>query len=329
MSIRPGNRTACEFVLPAFSGHPVAVPDRYRSFDRESWAKRRESTPLTLTDEDLDRIRGINEHLDLDEVKNVYLPLSRLLNLHISATQNLSSVTDTFLGSEPDPVPYVIGVAGSVAVGKSTSARVLQTLLANWPGHPNVALVTTDGFLYSNAELEARGLMDRKGFPESYDTAELVRFLRDIKSGETPVNAPVYSHLEYDITDETLVVNSPHVLIVEGLNVLQANGASERVFVSDFFDFSIYIDADSDDIEQWYVERFLKFRESVFQMPDSYFRHYADLSVDEAEKVARSIWHTINGPNLELNIAPTKLRANCILIKNSDHSVQTVQLRKS
>ncbi len=308
----------------------MAVENHYQSFDRAKWASLRASTPLTLTDADLDKIRGINDRLDLDEVVNIYLPLSRLLNLHVQATQTLSSVTDTFLGVTDEPVPYVIGIAGSVAVGKSTSSRVLQTLLSNWPDHPRVDLVTTDGFLLPNAELDARGLMGRKGFPESYDTGALVDFLRSVKSGERAVEAPVYSHLTYDIVpDERLTIDSPDVLIVEGLNVLQGGRGNASVFVSDFFDFSIFVDADEAHIQEWYVERFHTLRQSVFQNPDSYFRHYAGLDDEQATAIAKAIWAEINSPNLRQNIAPTRHRANLILTKGSDHSVERVQLRKT
>ena len=247
-------------------------PSRYLAFDRAAWSELRAATPLTLREPELERLRGINERIDMDEVASVYLPLSRLLNLYVSATQDLQKVSSTFLGAISPKVPYVIGIAGSVAVGKSTFARILQAVLAQWPDHPKVDLITTDGFLYPNQVLEERGIMNRKGFPESYDTRALLQVLRQIKSGHEIVEAPVYSHVVYDIVpDERVVVQSPDIVIVEGLNVLQTrSGAPE--FVSDYFDFSIYIDADEPDIEQWYVDRFLTLRESVFQDPDSFFR---------------------------------------------------------
>ena len=301
---------------------------RYLSFDRDDWAALRAATPMTLREPDLERLRGINERIDMEEVAAVYLPLTRLINLYVSATQDLHKVSATFLGAMSPKVPYVIGVAGSVAVGKSTFARILQALLAQWPDHPKVDLVTTDGFLHPNAVLEQRGIMHRKGFPESYDTRELIRVLREIKSGRTHVEAPVYSHVVYDVVeDETVVVERPDIVILEGLNVLQTGDAATE-FVSDFFDFSIYIDAAESDIEEWYVQRFLTLRESVFQDPDSFFRFYADLTDDEAVDVARHIWKTINGLNLRENIAPTRERASLIVRKRKDHRVDRVQLRR-
>lgn len=301
---------------------------RYECFERDRWAELRESTPLTLTDDDLAELRGINERLDLVEVENIYLAISRLLNLHIVAGQRLGDVTDTFLGADTGRVPFIIGLAGSVAVGKSTAARVLQSLLANWTDHPNVALVTTDGFLHPNSVLEDRNLMGRKGFPESYDTASLVEFLRLVKSGEGHVEAPVYSHLVYDVVpDKVVVVSQPDVLIVEGLNVLQSGRGGQ--VVSDFFDFSIFVDAKEALIEQWYVERFLTLRESVFQNPDSYFRHFAELDVPAAIAMAKSIWADINAPNLRENIAPTRGRADLILTKGAEHAIESVYLRKT
>ncbi len=307
--------------------------DRYLHFSRDEWADLRAATPMTLRAPELDRLRGINERIDLDEVATVYLPLSRLLNLYVNATQDLHKVSATFLGSISPKVPYVIGVAGSVAVGKSTFARILQTLLAQWPDHPKVDLITTDGFLHPNSILEERGLMARKGFPESYDTRELLRVLREIKSGADRVEAPVYSHVVYDIVpDERVVVERPDIVILEGLNVLQtgtprADGTTSE-FVSDYFDFSIYVDANVADIEQWYVERFITLRESVFQDPDSFFRHYAALDDQEAVDVARGIWREINGRNLRENIEPTRERASLILHKRKDHRVERVSLRR-
>ncbi len=305
---------------------------RFIDFDHDEWAKLRANTPLTLDEDDLERLRGINEELSLDEVAQIYLPLSRLLNLYVAASQQLYKVTDTFLGQPAERVPYVIGVAGSVAVGKSTAARVLQALLARWPDHPKVDLVTTDGFLYPNAVLEERGLMDRKGFPESYDVRELVRFMAAVKAGEQGIRVPMYSHLAYDVLPEQgRLIDQPDILIVEGLNVLQTgDGSSSRakVFVSDFFDFSIYMDADESHVVQWYVDRFLTLRDTVFQDPDSYFHRYGALSRDEAVATARDIWNRINGPNLRENILPTRERAHLIIEKDVDHMIKTVRLRR-
>jgi len=307
------------------------VSERYVSFDRTQWADLRAATPMTLRESELGNLRGINERIDLDEVAAVYLPLTRLLNLYVSATQNLHKVSATFLGTLAAKVPYVIGVAGSVAVGKSTFARILQALLARWPDHPKVDLITTDGFLHPNRVLEERGIMNRKGFPESYDTRELLRFLRELKSGRASVEAPVYSHVVYDIVDgDRVTVCQPDILILEGLNVLQvgAPGSDATEFVSDYFDFSIYIDAEESDIEAWYVERFLSLRDSVFQDPNSFFRHYAHLTQEEAVATARFIWKEINGLNLRENIEPTRDRASLILRKGRDHRVSDVRLRK-
>ena len=303
----------------------IAVP-RFVEFTRAEWAKLRASTPLPLTEPQLRRLVSVNERMSLDEVADIYLPLSRLLNLYVAATRNLHAASATFLGTDTPRVPFVIGIAGSVAVGKSTTSRVLQALLASWPGHPQVSLVTTDGFLLPLRTLEARGLARRKGFPESYDVRRLLRFMADVKSGVPEVSAPVYSHLAYDIVPGQFeVVRSPDIVIVEGLNVLQAGSG---VFVSDFFDFSIYVDAQESDIELWYIERFLMLRETVFRDPSSYFHRYAGLSVEEARETARQIWRSINLVNLRENVLPTRERAHLILEKGRDHAIRKVKLRK-
>jgi len=301
---------------------------RFERFDREEWAALRAQTPLTIREKDLEALRGINDQIDLDEVTAIYLPLTRLLNLYVSATQNLHRVSATFLGTIAPKLPYIIGIAGSVAVGKSTLARLLQALLSRWPEHPRVELVTTDGFLFPNTELEARGIMDRKGFPESYDTRLLLDFLRAVKSGEPEVAVPVYSHVIYDVLpDRREIVHQPDILILEGLNVLQVDSRANE-FVSDYFDFSIYLDAEEALVESWFVERFHALRRTVFQDPESFFRHFAELDDTQADALARQIWQSINGRNLRENIAPTKGRASLVIEKGADHRVTDVFLRK-
>jgi type I pantothenate kinase len=299
---------------------------QYLDFDRADWASLRGRTPLTLTEDEVEKLSGISVNLDIDMVEETFLPLSRLLNLYVQGSQLLASVTDTFLGTQPHPRPFVIGVAGSVAVGKSTIARVLEALLARWPHHPQVDLVTTDGFLYPNEVLGQRGLMERKGFPESYDRGRLLDFVARAAAGEEHLEIPVYSHIRYDIVDETRVINQPDILIIEGLNVLQGGGSG--AFVSDYFDFSIFVDADVEDIRQWYIERFLTLKETAFTQPDAYFRRYADLTEEEAIEEAEDIWKRVNEVNLRENILPTRARASLILEKGADHSVQRVRLRR-
>ncbi|MEO8555217.1 MAG: type I pantothenate kinase [Actinomycetota bacterium] len=310
-----------------------ALPSPYVELDRAAWARLRDQHPLSLTEDDVARLQGTGDRLDLAEVEQVYLPLSRLLNFYVAATAGLHRITTDFLGERPERTPFVIGVAGSVAVGKSTTSRILRELLARWPGTPRVELVTTDGFLHPNAELERRGLLERKGFPESYDRRALLRFVAEVKSGKEEVSAPVYSHLTYDIVpDEQIVVRHPDVLIVEGLNVLQpprvrADGRT-GLAVSDFFDFSVFVDARTEDIKRWYVERFLRLRETTFTDPNSYFHRYAELTDEQARDTAGNIWSSINGPNLIHNVVTTRGRANLILSKDEDHSVHRVRLRK-
>ena len=313
-------------------GEDVAV-SRFVEFSRAEWARLRAATPLPLTEPQLTGLVSLNERISLDEVADIYLPLSRLLNLYVSATQKLRNATTTFLGGERSRVPFVIGVAGSVAVGKSTASRLLQALLSRWPSHPKVDLITTDGFLMPLATLEARGLIHRKGFPESYDVRRLVHFMAELKSGVPEVQAPVYSHLRYDIAPgEIQYVRNPDIVIVEGLNVLQTGsgraGKPLPLFVSDFFDFSIYVDAGENDIEQWYIERFQKLRETVFQNTSSYFHRYARLTPAESIEMARRLWTSINLVNLRENIVPTRERAHLILEKGRDHAVRRVRLRK-
>lgn len=310
----------------------LALESRYRVFSRAEWAGLRRNTPLPLSEPQLRPLIGLSERMSLDEVADVYLPLSRLLNLHVGAVRQRQQATDLFLGDPSAPPPVVIGIAGSVAVGKSTTARVLRALMASWPSHPTVDLVTTDGFLLPHETLVEQGLQDRKGFPESYDVRGLLRFLAEVKSGEPVAQAPVYSHLRYDIVPgEFQEVRRPDVVIIEGLNVLQTNRleAGKGLFVSDFFDFSIYVDAEETDIEQWYVERFLALRETVFTNPDSYFHRYAALTREEAAVTAGRIWQRINLPNLQQNVLPTRERAQVILQKGRDHAVRRVLLRRS
>jgi len=305
----------------------------YRTFSRTEWAALREDTPMTLTSDEVAKLRSLHDRLDISEVEDIYLPLSRLLSLYVAATQRLHRAEQRFLGTEDAKVPFIIGVAGSVAVGKSTTARVLQALLARWTNVPKVDLITTDGFLLPNAVLEQEKLMEKKGFPESYDLPALLTFLSDVKAGRRPVRAPVYSHLVYDVMpNHWIEIDRPEILIVEGLNVLQTGRLPKDgkaiPFVSDFFDFSVYLDADEEVLKGWYVDRFLTLRSTAFRDPKSYFHRYSDLSDAEATRTATSIWDRINLVNLHENILPTRQRADLILRKAQDHAVETVALRK-
>ena len=302
----------------------------FLSFSREQWADLRKSVPLKLTEQDLKPLLGFNEALSLNEVSTIYLPLTRLINYYIEENLRRQTVLNRFLGVQNPKVPYIIGIAGSVAVGKSTSARILQSLLSHWPNERKVDLITTDGFLHPLQKLKQDNLLHKKGFPVSYDTAKLIRFLAEIKSGKEKVQAPIYSHLTYDIVPhEFTEIKQPDILILEGLNVLQTAGNnSNQTFVSDFVDFSIYVDAQEVLLKEWYIKRFLKFRQSAFSDPNSYFKHYAKLSEQEAIATAASIWENINGLNLREIILPTRERADLILTKGADHAVELIKLRK-
>ncbi|HHF4386503.1 TPA: type I pantothenate kinase [Haemophilus influenzae] len=302
----------------------------FLSFNREQWAELRKSVPLKLTEQDLKPLLGFNEDLSLDEVSTIYLPLTRLINYYIDENLHRQTVLHRFLGRNNAKTPYIISIAGSVAVGKSTSARILQSLLSHWPTERKVDLITTDGFLYPLNKLKQDNLLRKKGFPVSYDTPKLIRFLADVKSGKSNVTAPIYSHLTYDIIpDKFNVINKPDILILEGLNVLQTgNNKTNQTFVSDFVDFSIYVDAEEKLLKEWYIKRFLKFRESAFNDPNSYFKHYANLSKEESITTASKIWDEINGLNLNQNILPTRERANLILKKGHNHQVELIKLRK-
>lgn len=309
----------------------LATP--YLQFDRTQWAALRDSVPLTLSEEEIFKLKGINEDLSLDEVAQIYLPLSRLLDFYISSNLHRQAVLEQFLGTDNQKIPYIIGIAGSVAVGKSTTARLLQALLSSWSEHRSVELITTDGFLHPNKVLNERGLMKKKGFPQSYDMRSMMKFVSEVKSGAKHVTAPVYSHLIYDIVpDGNKVIKQPDILILEGLNVLQSGmdypHDPHRVFVSDFIDFSIYVDAPETLLQNWYINRFLKFHQGVFSNPDSYFHNYSKLPKPEAINIATQLWNEINSLNLQQNILPTRERASLIMTKSANHAVKSVRLRK-
>lgn len=307
----------------------VALPELYREIHRDEWARLAAGMTQPLAETEVVQLRGLGDRLDLAEVREVYLPLSRLLSLYANATKRLGADTAGFLHEPDTTTPFVVGVAGSVAVGKSTIARLLRELMSRWSDTPRVELVTTDGFLYPNAELERRGLMGRKGFPESYDRRGLVQFLSEVKSGAPEAHAPFYSHVRYDIVpDAQVTVRRPDVVIVEGLNVLQPPPTPNDVAVSDLFDFSIYVDADSAHIERWFTERFLALRHGAFSNPNSFFRVFAGLTDDEAVAMAMAFWNDTNLPNLEENVLPTRHRATLVLQKAADHTVERVLLRK-
>ena len=313
----------------------IAATGPYLMFDRNKWAELRKSEPMTLSEIEIEQLKGINDELSIDEVRDIYLPLSRLLNYYVNSTKSRQAVMMNFLNEKLQKIPFIIGVAGSVSVGKSTTSRVLQALLSRWKENNNVALVTTDGFLYPNAVLEEKNLMSKKGFPESYDIQKLLRFVSDIKSGQTEVKAPKYSHLIYDIIpDDQIVINpQPDILILEGLNVLQNHldypqQNRPSVFVSDFLDFSIYVDAEESFLEEWFLTRFMKFRETAFSDPESFFYSISQMLESEAKTMAVNVWKDINSQNLHKNILPTRERAHFILHKGKDHQVDFVKLRK-
>jgi type I pantothenate kinase len=308
------------------TGHNI---NKHLIFSKSEWAALRNATPLSLSEDELQELAGRVEQITLEGVRDIYLPLSRFLNLRVEATSQIQVATADFFNRDTKKRPFLIGVAGSVSAGKSTTARILQAVLSEWPQHPKVDLVTTDGFLQPNAELEEKGLLGRKGFPESYRRGALVEFLHKIVNGVLEVEAPVYSHVTYDITDEVQVVQQPDILIVEGLNVLQTGSSSNTPFVSDYFDFTIYVDAETEDLEKWYVERFQQLRATAFRENSAYFVQFSHLPPDAAEAVARTIWRSINLPNLQENIIPTRARADLILRKGPDHDITSVELRRN